>query len=201
MERHLLYKTKKRQEGRFYVVWWVIKKTLSGNVTNLQARAQSCRERRELELVQSKLPHTSASKIFVIFKLAPHKMLKTEKLVLAHFVEVDENRWRVFQSTLVHACLHLFSMLKKKKVFCTYIHANGDVSHNDRKRKGSVNHVIMSVTLARPLKTLTLISSGWTVTAYNRIYIDLGLWCCDWCWLDNFGFFSAGVVRCSLFQC
>ena len=61
-----------------------------------------------------------------------------------------------------------------------YIHANGDVSHNDRKRKGSVNHVIMSVTLARPLKTLTLISSGWTVTAYNRIYIDLGLWCCDW---------------------
>ena len=68
------------------------KKTLSGNITNLQARAQSCRERRELELVQSKLPHTSASKIFVIFKLAPHKMLKTEKLVLAHFVEVDENR-------------------------------------------------------------------------------------------------------------
>ena len=96
------------------------KKTLSGNVTNLQARAQSCRERRELELVQSKLPHTSASKIFVIFKLTPHKMLKTEKLVLAHFVEVDENRWRVFQSTLVHARLHLFSMLKKKKVFCTF---------------------------------------------------------------------------------
>ena len=120
MERHLLYKTKIRQEGRLYVVWWVIKKTLSGNITNLQARAQSCRERRELELVQSKLPHTSASKIFVIFKFAPHKMLKAEKLVLAHFVEVDENRWRVFQSTLVHACLHLFSMLKKKKVFCIF---------------------------------------------------------------------------------
>ena len=111
---------KKRQEGRLYVVWWVIKKTLSGNIRNLQARAQSCRERRELELVQSKLPHTSASKIFVIFKLAPHKMLTTEKLVLAHFVEVDENRWRVFQSTLVHACLHLFSMFKKKKVFCIF---------------------------------------------------------------------------------
>ena len=111
---------KKRQKGRFYVVWWVIKKTLSGNITNLQARAQSCRERRELELVQSKLPHTSASKIFVIFKLTPHKMLKTEKLVLAHFVEVDENRWRVFQSTLVHACLHLFSMIKKKKVICIF---------------------------------------------------------------------------------
>ena len=88
--------------------------------SNLQARAQSCRERRELELVQSKLPHTSASKIFVIFKLTPHKMLKTEKLVLAHFVEVDENRWRVFQSTLVHACLHLFSMIKKKKVICIF---------------------------------------------------------------------------------
>ena len=109
-----------RQEGSFFVVWWVMKKTLSRNITNLQARAQSCRERRELELVQSKLPHTSASKIFVIFKLAPHKMLKTEKLVLAHFVEVDENRWRVFQSTLVHACLHLFSMLKKKNVFCIF---------------------------------------------------------------------------------
>ena len=78
----------------------------------------------------------------------------------------------------------------KEEESILYIHANGDVSHNDRKRKGSVNHVIMSVTLARPLKTLTLISSGWTVTAYNRIYIDLGLWCCDWCWLDNFGFFQ-----------
>ena len=119
MERHLLYKTM-RQEGRLYVVWWVIKKTLSGNIRNLQARAQSCRERRELELVQSKLPHTSASKIFVIFKLAPHKMLKAEKLVLAHFVEIDENRWRIFQSALVHACLHLFSMFKKRKVFCIF---------------------------------------------------------------------------------
>ena len=120
-------------------------------------------------------------------------MLKTEKLVLAHFVEVDENRWRVFQSTLVHACLHLFSMFKKKKVFCIF-------SHNDSKRKGSVNYVIMLIlsTLARPLKTLTLISSGWTVTAYNRIYIDLGLWCFYWCWLDNFEFFSGGVVQCSL---
>ena len=101
----------KKARGEVICSFMSIKKTLSGNIRNLQARAQSCRERRELELVQSKLPHTSASKIFVIFKLTPHKMLKAEKLVLAHFVEVDENRWRVFQSTLVHACLHLFSMV------------------------------------------------------------------------------------------